>query len=146
MKPKAFLKAFLIHTCIYTTALFTAAMLFVLLGGITSFAAATYLLILAFCACLALAIVIFAYTNLSVWWRTILHAILTLGGFYLCIFTRYSGIGTAREALTLLAVLMTLLYGVCMGIFLSIRHAKMRKQEEKRYQRVFAANSEQKRR
>ena len=92
MNFKAFIKAFLIHTCIYTTAFFSAAMLFCLFGGMTSFATASYFLILAFCAFFAAANVIFANVNLSVWWRVIIHAVLTLGGFYLCIFARYSDV------------------------------------------------------
>ncbi len=147
MKFKAFLKAFLIHTCIYTTVFFSAAMLFVLIGGMTSFATASYFLILAFCAFFAAANVIFAKTDLSIWWRSILHAALTLGGFYLCIFARYSDIGTPSESLTLFAVLATLLYAVGFGTFLAIRYAKQKKAEAKRYQSIYATtNSDQKRR
>ena len=146
MNFKAFIKAFLIHTCIYTTAFFSAAMLFCLFGGMTSFATASYFLILAFCAFFAAANVIFANVNLSVWWRVIIHAVLTLGGFYLCIFARYSDIGTPRESLTLFAVLVTALYAACMGTFLAIRHAKQKKAEKKRYQSVYATTNKDKRR
>ena len=146
MKIKALLKAFLIHTCIYTTVLFSAAILFVLLGGMTSFASATYFLILAFCACFALANVIFTYSKLSIWWRAILHAVFTLGGFYLCIGIRYSDIGTPSETLTVASVLVALLYGIAFGTFLAIRHARQRKAEAKRYQSVYTVNQEQKRR
>ncbi len=146
MKFKAFIKAFLIHTCIYNTVLFSAAMLFLLFGNMTSFATASYFLILAFCAFFAAANVIFAKANLSIWWRTIIHAALTLGGFYLCIFARYSDIGTPSESLTLFGVLVTLLYAVCMGTFLAIRYAKQKKAEAKRYQSVYASTKDQKRR
>lgn len=146
MNFKALIKAFLIHTCIYTTVFFSAAMLFVLIGGMTSFATASYFLILAFCAFFALANVIFAKVNLSIWWRAIIHAVLTLGGFYLCIFARYSDIGTPSESLMLFAVLSTLLYAVCFGAFLAIRYAKGRKAEKKRYQSVYASTNDQKRR
>ena len=146
MKIKALLKAFLIHTCIYNTVFFTAAMLFCLLGGMTSFAIASYLLILAFCACFAAANVLFANLKCSTFWRVVLHAVLTLGGFYLCILLRYSDIGTPSESVTVLTVLTTLVYGISMGTFLAVRHAKQRKQEAKRYQSVFAATQEQKRR
>lgn len=147
MNFKAFFKAFLIHTCIYTTVLFSAAMLFVLMGGMTSFATASYFLILAFCAFFALANVLFATVNWSVWWRTAIHAILTLGGFYLCIIIRYSDIGTPRESLVLFAVLVTALYAVCMGVFLAVRYAKQKKAEAKRYQSVYATTTkDQKRR
>ena len=146
MKFKAYLKAFLIHTCIYTTAFFSAAMLFVLMGGMTSFATASYFLILAFCAFLAAANIIFAKANLSVWWRTVIHAVLTLGGFALCFLIRYSDIGTPRESVTLFAVLVAVLYAVCMGVFLIIRYTKQKKAEKKRYESVYATTTKDKRR
>ena len=146
MKFKAFIKAFLIHTCIYSTVLFSAAMLFCLLGNMTSFATASYFLILAFCAFFAAANVIYANANFSGYWRVAIHAALTLGGFYLCIYARFSDIGTPSESLTLFAVLSTLLYAICLGAFLAIRHAKQRKAEAKRYQSVYASTNEQKRR
>ena len=146
MKIKALLKAFLIHTCIYSTALFSAAMLFCLLGGMTSFATASYFLILAFCAFFAAANVLFTHAKCSTFWRVVLHAVLTLGGFYLCILLRYSDIGTPSESVTVLTVLTTLVYGISMGAFLAVRHSKQRKLEAKRYQSVFAATHEQKRR
>ena len=89
---------------------------------------------------------VFAHSGLSIWWRSILHAILTLGGFYLCIYSRYADIGMNRDALLLFSVLMTLLYGACMGTFLAIRHARLRKKEQKAYQSVFGNNNDQKRR
>ena len=146
MKFKALLKAFLIHTCIYCTVLFSACMLFVLIGDMTSFATASYFLILAFCAFFALANIIFANVNLSIWWRSIIHAALTLGGFYLCIFTRYSDIGTPSESLTLFATLSTLLYAIGFGTFLAIRYTKQKKAEAKRYQSVYTSTKDQKRR
>lgn len=147
MKIKDFIKTFLIHTCIYTTVVFSAAMLFVLLGGLTSFATASYFLILAFCAFFALANTVFAKTSLSVWWRAILHAVLTLGGFYLCIYTRYSDIGVKSESLILFTVLVALLYGISFGTFLAVRYARLRKKEEKAYyQKVFDTTKDQKRR
>ena len=146
MKFKAFIKAFLIHTCIYSTVLFSAAMLFCLLGNMTSFATASYFLILAFCAFFAAANVIFAKTNLSIWWRTIIHAALTLGGFALCFLIRYADIGTPRESVTLFAVLVSVLYAICMGVFLAVRYAKQKKAEAKRYQSVYASTNDQKRR
>lgn len=145
MKFKAFIKAFLIHTCIYTTVFFSVAMLLVLLGGMTAFATASYFLILAFCAFFALANVIFARANLSVWWRAIIHAVLTLGGFYLCIFVRYSDIGTPNETLTLFSVLVSVLYALGFGTFLAIRYIKGRKAEKKRYERVYASTKEKRR-
>lgn len=146
MKFKAFLKAFLIHTCIYSTVLFSAAMLLVLIGGMTSFATASYFLILAFCAFFALANVIFATVNLSVWLRTVIHAVLTLGGFYLCIIIRYADIGTPRESIMLFAVLVSVLYAIGMGVFLGVRYAKQKKAEKKRYRSVYATTNDQKRR
>lgn len=147
MKFKHFLKTFLIHTCIYTTVAFSAAMLFVLLGGLTSFATASYFLILAFCACFALANTVFSKTSLSIWWRSILHAVLTLGGFFLCIYTRYADIGVKSEALTLFSVLATLLYAAAFGVFLAVRHARIRKKEKKTYyQNLYSAKQDQKRR
>lgn len=146
MKFKTLLKAFLIHTCIYTTVFFSAAMLFVLIGGMTSFATASYFLILAFCAFFALANVIFAKSNLSVWWRTIIHAVLTLGGFALCFLIRYADIGTPSESVTLFAVLFTVLYAICMGVFLTVRYTKQKKAEVKRYESVYATTTKDKRR
>ena len=148
MNFKDILKSFLIHTCIYTVVAFSAAMLFCLIGKMTSFAVVSYFLILAFCAFFALANVLFAKLKISVWWRTLIHAVLTLGGFYLCIYTRYADIGTSNDKLVLFVVLITLLYAVCFGIFLAIRYARLRKTEQKQYQRVFGtnANHDQKRR
>lgn len=148
MNLKGILKSFLIHTCIYTVAAFSAVMLFCLMGGMTGFAILSYFLFFAFCACFALANVLFAKLNISVWWRAILHAVLTLGGFYLCIYTRYADIGTSNDKLVLLVVLITLLYAISFGVFLAIRYARLRKLEQKQYQRVFGtnANTDQKRR
>ncbi|MBQ7379259.1 MAG: hypothetical protein IJW70_06210 [Clostridia bacterium] len=147
MNFKDFVKAFLIHTCLYTTVLFSAAMLFVLIGGMTSFATASYFLILAFCAFFALANVIFAKTKLSIWWRSVIHAVLTLGGFYLCIYGRYADIGMNSDALTLFSVLFTLLYAASFGTFLTIRHLRLRKKEKQTYyQSVYNTQKDQKRR
>ncbi len=146
MKFKALFKAFLIHTCIYCTVLFGAFMLFVLICDETSFVTVSYFLILSFCAFLALANVIFANANLSIWWRSVIHAALTFSGFYLCIFARYSNIGTPRESLTRFAVLAILLYAIVFGTFLAIRHAKQKRAEAKRYQGVYTSIKDQKRR
>ena len=146
MNFKVFLKTFLIHTCIYTTVFFSAAMLFVLLGGMTSFATASYFLILAFCAFFALANTVFAKTRLSVWWRAIIHAALTLGGFYICIYGRYADIGVRSDALMLFSVLVTLLYAASFGTFLAIRYVRLRKKEDRAYQNVYDNKKDQKRR
>ncbi|MBQ2805835.1 MAG: hypothetical protein IJF08_02170 [Clostridia bacterium] len=148
MKFKSLIKAFLIHTCIYTTVAFGASMIFIAACGMTSFAVPTYFLVLAFCAFFAMANAVFAHSGLSIWWRSILHAILTLGGFYLCIYSRYADIGMNRDALLLFSVLMTLLYGACMGTFLAVRYARLRKKEQKAYQSQFSSpnNKDQKRR
>lgn len=137
MKFKALIKAFLIHTCIYTTVAFGAAMLFIAACGMTSFATAAYFLILAFCACFALANALFMHAGLSIWWRSILHACLTLGGFYLCIYSRYADIGMSSDSLLLFAVLMTLLYAAIFGTFLAVRYARLRKKEQKAYENVY---------
>ena len=146
MNLKVFFKSFIIHTCIYATLAFSLAMLYCAICGMTAFAIATYFLILALCACLAAANVFMMQSEFKMHWRVISHAVLTLGGFYLCILLRYSDIGTPSESVTVLTVLTTLVYGISMGTFLAVRHAKQRKQEAKRYQSVFAATQEQKRR
>ena len=71
---------------------------------------------------------------------------LTLGGFALCFLIRYAAIGTPRESVTLFAVLVTVLYAICMGVFLAVRYAKQKKAEAKRYQSVYASTNDQKRR
>lgn len=146
-KIKDFVKHFLTHTCIYATVAFSACMLFVAIGGMTSFAVATYFLILAFCAFFALANTVYAKSGMSIWWRAAFHAVLTLGGFYLCIYTRYADIGVKNEALTLFSVLVALVYAVSFGIFLAVRYIRLRKKEEKTYyQKVFDTTKDQKRR
>lgn len=147
MNFKIFLKDFFIHTCVYTTVAFAAAMLFVLAGGVTSFATVTYFLILAFCGFLALANVIFAKATFSVWWRSLIHVVLTLGGFFLCIYWRFADIGTPSESLTLFVVLATLAYALIFGTFLTVRYLLARKKEKKEYeQTIQKANQNQKRR
>lgn len=151
MNLLSILKSFLIHTCIYNTVAYSALMLF--FAAFTDevvnmpFAVFTYFLIFGLCAFFALANVLFAKLSISVWWRTLIHAILTLGGFYLCIFWRYADIGTPDETLTVFAVLVTLLYAAGFGGFLAVRYALIRKKEKQEYEASLnGARTSQKRR
>ena len=145
MNLKAILKSFLIHTCIYNTVAYSAVMLFFAVFSdevlTMPFAVFTYFLIFGLCAFFALANVLFAKLTISVWWRALIHAVLSLGGFYLCIFRRYSEIGTPDETLTVFAVLVTLLYAAGFGGFLAVRYVLIRKKEKKEYEAKFSNTS-----
>lgn len=137
MNLKAFFKGFAIHTCIYATAVFSAAMLFCALGGMTSFAIATYFLILALCACLAAGNAFMMQSGIKIGYRVGAHALLALGGFYLCIILRYRTIdsGVTDQTLTVLFFAVTLLYAAIMLAFLLIRNARRKKQERLEFEK-----------
>ncbi len=133
MNLKAFLKTFAIHACIYTTVAFFLGMLICAIGGMTSFAIATYFLIFALCIFLAAGNVFMMQREFKMVYRVIAHAVLTLGGFYLCIILRYRSVdsGISDQALTTLFFILTIVYIIGMAAFLLIRNAL-----EKRRQRI----------
>lgn len=131
MNLKAFFKSFAIHTCVYATVAFSLAMLYCAICGMTSFAIATYFLILALCICLAAGNVFMMQSEFKMLWRVIAHAVLTLGGFYLCIILRYQTIdaGISDQTLTVLFFLLAVAYAICMAAFLLIRNALRNRRE-----------------
>ncbi len=151
MKIKDLVKFFITHTCIYTTAAFSLAMLFFAAIGNEAmtipFAVVTYFLILGFCAFLALANMVFFKTKRSIWTRVLVHVALTVCGFLVCIYERFDQIGTPVETLTVFSLLAAVTYALAFGSFLLIRYLVARKKEQKDFQNsVKAAQSEQKRR
>lgn len=141
MKLKAFFKTFAIHACIYTTVAFSLGMLVCAIGGMTSFAIATYFLILALCVCLAAANVFLMQREFKMIYRVIAHAVLTLGGFYLCIILRYRSVdaGISDQALTTLFFVLTILYFVGMAAFLLIRNALQKRRERIAFEQSHAS-------
>ncbi len=131
MNLKAFFKSFTIHTCIYATVAFSLAMLYCAICGMTAFAIATYFLILALCICLAAANVFMMQSEFKMLWRVIAHAVLTLGGFYLCIILRYKSVdaGVSDQTLTVLFFVIAVAYTLCMAAFLLIRNALQKRRE-----------------
>ena len=131
MNLKVFFKTFAIHTCVYATAAFTLAMLYCAICGMTSFAIATYFLILALCICLALANVFCMQSQVKAYLRVIAHAVLTLGGFYLCIILRYRTVdaGISDQTLTVLFFVLAVVYAICVAAFLLVRSAVKKRQE-----------------
>ena len=131
MNLKVFFKSFIIHTCIYATLAFSLAMLYCAICGMTAFAIATYFLILALCACLAAANVFMMQSEFKMHWRVISHAVLTLGGFYLCIILRYKSVdaGISDQTLTVLFIVLAVAYAICMVAFLLIRNALQKRRE-----------------
>lgn len=131
MNLKAFFKTFAIHACIYSTAAFTVGLLICAIGGMTSFAIATYFLILALCVCLAAGNVFMMQREFRMIYRVAAHAVLTLGGFYLCIILRYRTVdaGVSDQSLTVLFFIVLLIYALCMAAFLLVRNALLKRRE-----------------
>ena len=131
MNLKAFFKTFAIHTCIYATVAFSLSMLYCALCGMTAFAIATYFLILALCLCFAAGNVFMMQTEFKMLWRVVVHALMTLGGFYLCIILRYKSVdaGITDQTLTVLFFLIAIIYAIAMAAFLLIRNALQKRKE-----------------
>lgn len=143
MNLKAFFKSFAIHACIYATVAFSVAMLYCMICGMTAFAIATYFLILALCICLAAGNVFMMQSEFKMHWRVIAHAVLTLGGFYLCIILRYKTVdaGVSDQTLTVLFFVLAVAYAICMAAFLLIRNALHKRRERIAFEQSRSAST-----
>ncbi len=90
-----------------------------------------FFLLLPFALCLTLAASIRRTDKLATGGKCVLHPILFLGGFYLCCYlpfqvtTKPSG-----QQVLLILLLVSILYGACMGIFALVSSKRHRKAKE----------------
>ncbi len=136
--PVSYVRRLVSGTCVRYTAISTMAILINLILGDTEGAyidPLRFLLFLPFALCLALATAVRKTEKMPTAGKLVLHPVLSLGGFYLCLYLpfqiRTSPTGTQ---ILLLLLLSALVYGLLMVIIaLCTRRARRRQIEEKPY-------------
>ncbi len=117
-----------------TCMLYTAIALFVLLiqliisGNRQGVSALNFLLLIPFAACIALAGLLRTSDKLPMWGKLLSHPLLTLGGFYLCVYLPARIHWRPTPSMTLvIPILSTVVYGASVTVILLVSRRKRQK-------------------
>ncbi len=129
------------RSCMLYTAITVVVLLIHLIFGDASrmIGASNFLLFLPFSLCVALAGLVRTADKLPTWGKVLLHPLLVLGGFYLCIYLPTQIKRQPSAAMTLaLLVGAAAIYGIIMlVIFLCTRHKRQKKVDNTPYESQF---------
>ncbi len=118
------------RTCMLYTAISLSVFLIqlILFGNQQGVRALSFLLFLPFAACIALAGLLRTADKLPMWGKLLLHPLLTLGGFYLCVYLPARIHWQPTPSMTLvIPILSTVVYGTSVTVILLVSRRKRQK-------------------